>query len=349
MSAQHNEREQSLAFGETAMGQIKALRQSAHPRNYEIWYTYVTSYNAALNQNINEMIARKGSLSEADMDYIYDAHLASTPSGRIDGLGAKVVGEIDGIMATIDAASGTAAHYGQSLASVSQKLGVADRDGLRLLVERLVVATKEVEKSNHALDAHLKASRHEIYQLQQNLEAVRSESLTDPLTALANRKSFDLVITQAMADAVKTGEPLSLLMTDIDHFKKINDTFGHLTGDQILRRVANALKQNIQEQDVAARYGGEEFAVVLARTPLSRAGAVAEQIRAAVMGKPLMKRSTGERLGRITISVGLAALRPDDTPDSFIGRADAALYAAKRQGRNRVIFESDCHSDQLSR
>jgi diguanylate cyclase len=246
MSVQHNEREHTLAFGETAMGQIKALRQPAHPRNYEIWYSYATGHNAALNQNINEMMARNGSLSVADMAHIYDAHLASIPSGRIDGAGAKVVGEIDRIMATIDAASGTAANYGQSLASVSQNLGAADREGLRLLVERLVVATKEVEKSNHALEAHLKASRHEISQLQQNLETVRSESLTDPLTTLANRKCFDLAIAHAMGDAAKTGEPLSLLMTDIDHFKKINDTFGHLTGDQILRRVANALKQHIQ-------------------------------------------------------------------------------------------------------
>jgi len=105
---------------------------------------------------------------------------------------------------------------GQSLATVSQKLGAADRDGLRTIIESLVVATKEMEKTNDALEARLKASKHEISQLQNNLEAVRNESLTDPLTTLANRKFFDLAMEKSIGDAVKTGEPLSLLMTDID-------------------------------------------------------------------------------------------------------------------------------------
>jgi diguanylate cyclase len=198
-----------------------------------------------------------------------------------------------------------------------------------------------MEKTNNALEARLKASKHEITQLQHNLEAVRNESLTDPLTTLANRKFFDLALDKAMAESAKSGEPLSLLMTDIDHFKKFNDTFGHLTGDQVLRLVAQAVKQNVKGQDVAARYGGEEFAVVLPRTALQQALTVADHIRRAVMGKELMKRSTGEHLGRITISIGVAVRRPDDTAQSLIGRADTGLYAAKRNGRNRVICEAD--------
>src|SRR5215471_17175262 len=321
MPVNGNEHERSLAFAEIALGQIKALRQPAYPRNYEIWYTYATGYNSALNQNINEALARKGTLSAADIDQIYDAHLSSTRlTDRIDNVGAKVVDEIDQIMA---------------------KLGAADREGLRTIIEGLVVATKDMEKTNHALEARLKASKHEICQLQHNLEAVRNESLTDPLTTLANRKYFDLALEKAIADAAKSGDPMSLLMTDIDHFKKFNDTFGHLTGDQVLRLVAQAVKQNVKGQDVAARYGGEEFVVVLPRTGLAQALRVGDHIRRAVMGKELMKRSTGEHLGRVTISVGVATLRRDDTAQTLIGRADAALYAAKRNGRNRVICEVD--------
>ncbi len=337
-----NEHERSLAFAHLALDQIKALRQPAYPRNYEIWYTYATGYNSALNQNINEALARKGALSAADIDQIYDAHLSATRlTDRIDNVGAKVVDEIDQIMAMIEAASGSATTYSESLADVSQKLGAADRDGLRTIIESLVIATKEMEKTNQALETRLKTSKHEIFQLQHNLEAVRHESLTDPLTALANRKFFDLALEKAMADAAKSGDPLSLLMTDIDHFKKFNDTFGHLTGDQVLRLVAQAVKQNVKGQDTAARYGGEEFAVVLPRTGLAQAMRLGEHIRRAVMGKELMKRSTGEHLGRVTISVGVATLRRDDTAHSLIGRADAALYAGKRNGRNRVICEVD--------
>jgi diguanylate cyclase len=204
-----------------------------------------------------------------------------------------------------------------------------------------VQATKEMEKNNQALEERLSASKQEITALQENLDAVRNESLTDPLTSLSNRKYFDDTLAKAIADARARGEALSLMMTDVDHFKKFNDSYGHLTGDQVLRLVAISVKQNVKGQDIAARYGGEEFAVVLPNTVLRSAITVADHIRRAVMTKELMKRSTGEHLGRVTISVGVAALQPHDSAQSLIERADSCLYAAKRSGRNRVISEAD--------
>jgi diguanylate cyclase len=131
------------------------------------------------------------------------------------------------------------------------------------------------------------------------------------------------------------------MLTDIDHFKTFNDNFGHLTGDQVLRLVAMSVKHNVKGKDTAARYGGEEFAVILPNTTLRAAVTVAEHIRRAVMAKELMKRSTDENLGRMTISIGVATLRKSDTGQSLIERADTCLYAAKRHGRNRVICETD--------
>jgi diguanylate cyclase len=128
---------------------------------------------------------------------------------------------------------------------------------------------------------------------------------------------------------------------DVDHFKKFNDTYGHLTGDQVLRLVALSVKQNVKGQDTAARYGGEEFAVVLPNTVLRSAITVGDHIRRAVMTKELMKRSTGEHLGRVTVSVGVATMRKGDTVASLIERTDTCLYAAKRHGRNRVMCETD--------
>ena len=174
-----------------------------------------------------------------------------------------------------------------------------------------------------------------------NLEAVRNESLTDPLTSLANRKYFDSALEKYIAQSGASGEPLSLLLTDIDHFKAFNDTFGHLTGDQVLRLVGVAVKHNVKGQDIAARYGGEEFAIILPNTALRSALTVADHVRRAVMTKELMKRSTGEHLGRVTISVGVATLRRGETAQALIERADNCLYAAKRCGRNRVMCETD--------
>ena len=343
MTAHADEHERTMAFADIAMGQIKALRQDATPRNYEIWYAYATGYHPSLNQKINETLKQSGNLSEAELDHIYDTYLSPTRlSEKIDNVGSKVMGEIEQVMAMIDAAAGSANHYTESLAGMSEKLTDSkDREGLRAIVESLVHTAKEMEASNHKLEERLSASKQEINELQANLETVRAESLTDPLTQLANRKFFDMTLEQAIADATAKNEPLSLMMTDIDHFKKFNDSFGHLTGDQVLRLVALSVKQNVKGQDTAARYGGEEFAIVLPNTVLRSAIVVADHIRRAVMTKELMKRSTGEHLGRVTISIGVATLHKSDDAQALIARADACLYAAKRHGRNRVMCETD--------
>ena len=343
MTAAIDEHERTLAFAEIALGQIKALRQPAYPRNYEVWYAYATGHNPSLNQTINETLTRAGTLTTADVDQIYETYLSPARlTDRIDNVGGQIIDEIEQVMSMIDAAVGSATNYTESLAHATQSLGSAkDTNGLRSIVESLVLATRKMEENNSRLEQSLKASKQEINQLQVNLEAVRTESLTDPLTSLANRKYFDQSLEKFIAQSVAAGESMALLLTDIDHFKAFNDTFGHLTGDQVLRLVALSVKQNVKGQDIAARYGGEEFAVILPSTTLRAALTVADHIRRAVMTKELMKRSTGEHLGRVTVSIGVATLRKGETAQSLIERADACLYAAKRNGRNRVICESD--------
>jgi diguanylate cyclase len=306
MSGSSDECERTLAFAEIAVGQMKALRQPAYPRNYEVWYAYATGYNPSLNQSINEALIRNGgTLSAADIDQIYDTYLSPARlTDRLDNVGSQIVDEIDRVMGMIDTARGSTSRYGESLAHATQDLGSAqDLDGMLNIVENLVRATRSMEEHNSRLEASLKASKHEISQLQTNLEAVRNESLTDPLTSLANRKYFDTALDKFIAHSVATGEPLALLLADIDHFKVFNDTYGHLTGDQVLRLVAMALKQTVKGQDIAARYGGEEFAIILPN---------------------------------------------DDTGSSLIERADNALYAAKRYGRNRVMCETDPEAASVS-
>ena len=216
-------------------------------------------------------------------------------------VGSQVKAEIDQVMAMIDAVAGTASSYTESLAGATQQLALSkDREGLRVIVENLVATTKAMERSNLQLEERLNASKKEINDLQVSLEAVRTESLTDPLTQLANRKYFDGTLEKSIADAAEKNEPLSLMLTDVDHFKAFNDNFGHLTGDQVLRLVAMSVKNNVKGKDTAARYGGEEFAVILPNTILRAATTVADHIRREVMSKELMKRSTGEQLGHVT-------------------------------------------------
>ncbi len=346
MTIATDEHERTMAFAEIAFGQIRALRQPASPRHFEVWYNYATGYKPSLNQTINEILTRSGTLSEAQIDEIYETYIsAQRVADRIDSVGSQVMGEIEQVMAMIGAAAGNANTYSENLATVTQSLGAAaDEPAVRAIVESLVKVTKEMERNNLALEERLSASKQEINQLQENLEVVRTESLTDPLTTLANRKYFDDALVKAIAAASAKGEPLALLMTDVDHFKRFNDTYGHLTGDHVLRLVAMSVRQNVKHQDIAARYGGEEFVVVLPNTILQAAATLGEYIRTAVMTKELKKRSTGENLGRITVSIGVAALRPGETPQALIERADSCLYAAKRSGRNRVISEADAEA-----
>ena len=338
-----DEHERTMAFAEVALGQIRSLRQAAIPRNYEIWYVYATGYNAPLNKIINETLARNGKLTEADLEQIYETYLSHLKTtDRIDKVGARVIGEIDDVMVLLSDALGVSASYDASLNGASERLSSAmSGDQIKAIVQSLAKATDEMRETNKALEARLMLSRNEISNLQQSLEAIRAESLTDPLTGLGNRKYFDRMIETAVQTAQATGEPLSLMMFDIDHFKSFNDSYGHLTGDQVLRLVGMSLKQTIKGQDITARYGGEEFAVVLPSTALRQALTVADHIRRAVMAKELKKKSTGEILGRVTISVGVSMLKPGDDTDALIERADACLYAAKRNGRNRVICEVD--------
>jgi len=240
----------------------------------------------------------------------------------------------------IRATLGSASSYHESLAEATLLVGKSKAESLRQIVESLIATASKIENSNQALASQLSTSKQQINQLQQQLEELRCENLTDPLTCLANRQYFDQALRQTITEANRTARPLSLLLADIDHFKKFNDAFGQVTGDQVLRLVAMAMKQNIKGADLAARYGGQEFAVMLPNTTLRQAKTVADHIRQSVMTKELRKRSTGEQLGRITVSIGAAAYRQQEPAQALIERADLSLQAAKQGGRNQVMGEN---------
>ncbi len=176
--------------------------------------------------------------------------------------------------------------------------------------------------------------------LQDNLkhsnELLKELSNTDPLTQLFNRRYMMEVLDKELQRTARKGSPLSLIIIDIDHFKKVNDLYGHQQGDVVLVNVSNLIKQHLRSYDVAARYGGEEFVAVLPETPLDEAIAVAERIRIAIQQLSFSNKIMTLKL---TISLGVASFPMPglDTVDDIIRVADEALYRAKAEGRNRVI------------
>lgn len=206
---------------------------------------------------------------------------------------------------------------------------------MKRLVESLVAATARMQRRSQALEDKLQATSNEVTQLRSHLERVREEAMTDALTGIANRKRFDEALRRARRAADNTHKPLSLVLCDIDFFKRFNDTWGHQTGDQIIRFVAGCLTRHAQEHHIVARYGGEEFGIVMPETDLETAKAISEKIRKTVESKKLLRKSTNEDLGNITVSLGIAGYREGESIEELIERSDANLYKSKTNGRNR--------------
>ncbi len=345
-----DEFDRSISYGESALSYLKGNRTPAYPRNYELWYTYAAGFHRELNKAVNDSLKRLGRLTPELTERFYDEFLSPVRlSDRVGEVSSQVSNELNEIISVLERSGTNAGNYGDSLRGAADSLSkVQSADDLKVLVKRMIRATSDMESSNSHLEDQLKDSHKQIKELQESLEAIRFESLTDQLTGLANRKHFDQSLERAIEAATRRGEPLSLLMCDIDHFKQFNDTYGHQTGDQVLRLVGAAIKSSVKGRDIAARYGGEEFGIILPNTPLPAAVTVANQIRTAVMAKELIKRSTGESLGRITMSGGAALYREDESPECFVERADACLYASKHAGRNRVTDENDPVVDKRS-
>ena len=335
--------QRSIAFGEKALGYIKYNQSSASPESYELWFNYACGLKPELNEKIKELLSDKPRLSQDQLDELYDVYFLKDDVGeRMEEIGSKVSHELNDIMDMVGSSLSNTESYSESLEVFTSDLAdIKDEGSLRMIISSMASATFEMAQNTKELESNLARSKNQISQLTTSIEAIRAESLTDALTDIANRKKFDFTM-QKESDYFKAErEPMCLLLADIDHFKKFNDTHGHQTGDQVLRLVATILKQNVKGRDLAARYGGEEFAVILPQTALHDAMIVGEQIRQAVANKELVKKSTGMKLGRVTLSIGAAEINDEDTIESLIARADQCLYAAKADGRNNVKSEND--------
>ena len=333
--------DRASGFANAAFALLKRSQIPPFPVYFELFYTYATGANAELNAEINTVLGQSGSMSVETASSLCERFLKiSDIEEKLRAMSQVMSSKITDVNQAIDIAMVSADSYSGSLQQASGDLEAGiDEDALKMLSSRLLKETRRMQDMNRRLEAELENSKDDISLLQRDLDEVRKESMLDPLTKIPNRKRFD---EQFAAELERASDaPLSLLVFDIDHFKAFNDTYGHLTGDQVLRLVAQVLKANLKGRDMPARFGGEEFIAILPETTLDGAISVAETIRRSVQSKELLKRSTNEKLGRITLSVGVARWREGDTMASLIERADKCLYAAKGAGRNCVMSERD--------
>lgn len=348
--AEHEDFRRTLVHGEAALKQIKRCEVPAFPRHYELWYTYSAGFDQKLNTAINEILRSRGKVTLEETTYLYDTFLSPFRLGdKLDQFGSNFSDQIETMLDSLDESIEVNEDYSSTLSDLSTELGAAKNAGaVKNVVHQLVKATAVVRASHKQMEDKLKESQTQVAELKDNLEAARFENLTDELTGLGNRRLFDQTMSRKVQASSGIGTTFCLIMLDIDHFKKFNDTWGHQTGDQVLRLVGMTIKNSISAPDIAARYGGEEFAVIMPDTTLDEAIMQADLIREAIKDRKLLKRSTGEKLGNVTISAGVARYEQEDTAVTLIERADAALYSAKRAGRNCVMSEKgDFDEDRM--
>src|SRR6185312_15869491 len=271
MQSYQQEREQALA--KTALALMSEVGVAPTPDNFELFYTYASGGNPAMGEVIDRMISARRPFTSAVLDDLRTRCLSSARTTQaLDNASSAVVATLNAILEKLDVAGRDAGDYGRALSRAGAELDAEHSPAeLHRFVDTLVSATRTMEARTHTLEEELQRSSQQVNALKTQLEDVRKESLTDSLTAVANRKAFDAELLAAIAEARESGETVALLMVDIDHFKKFNDTWGHQTGDQVLRLVAGCMAENVKGRDTVARFGGEEFAVILRKTSLDNA------------------------------------------------------------------------------
>jgi diguanylate cyclase len=330
--------EQSAEFLRLALPLMAKQAAALHPVSYAVWYEYVAGINLALKQAIDESLLRSVVLDDAQIQALYRKHIADIDEDTARRVSAGFQRVLADISQSAQHAGEHAHRFGHTLETLSGELsGTADDVGSSIAsIAAVLDGTRDMQNAIVKLKQRLDDSRGEIEQLREEVERARGDALADALTGLSNRRGFDAALNKSLEALDRSGPGLSLLMTDIDHFKHINDQYGHLFGDKVIRAVAQILKQNIKGRDTAARYGGEEFVILLPDTSLDGARAVAEKIRASIERSRIRRADNAQQLANITISVGVTRYQPGESPQAFIERADNALYASKHSGRNRV-------------
>jgi diguanylate cyclase len=306
--------------------------------NFELWSHFIADPNGALARELSRLINLGEPLTETVSEELAAQFLAKSKlNEQIRDAGDQLSKELAAVSRAIQTAQKSNQAYGQTLAGASQELvSATDATALKSMVDTLTTATALVQQQNQTLEKKLSESTTEVARLREHLEQVRRDATTDGLTNLANRKAFDDELARACADADEQGVPLTLAVLDIDHFKNFNDTWGHQTGDQVIRFVASVIGRIGATPRFAARYGGEEFAMIFPGEDAGIVEGCLEEIRDEVASRMLKRRSTNEDLGTITISAGLAQRKAGEGSACAMERADAALYISKRAGRNRV-------------
>lgn len=309
------------------------------PINYALWYSYVGNDRPALKTHLDSLLKTFGTCPASAGEALFREHFTEFSGEDLRQLRGQLEGLVDGVKGELDRMVGGTRSFGETLQACSDELrkrdsGEGEAADLVGLVDRLAAETHAMRNTAGEVERQLGSAEEEIARLRKELERSRQEALVDALTGLANRRAFDADLAQMGRVPASVGS-LGMILADVDHFKKFNDTYGHALGDQVLQRVASRLASLARDGVRAYRYGGEEFTLVCSGGP-EAALQVAEALRGMVERLVLRDSNSGKALSAVSASFGVAVLKAGESVASLIERADQALYRAKSEGRNRV-------------
>ncbi|MBI5919173.1 MAG: diguanylate cyclase [Nitrosomonadales bacterium] len=338
-----------MRYSETREASAEILRlmlqkMAAHPAaftplTYAVWYELISGINPALTEASNKLMEGGRKLDDRAIEQLHHNFVSdSKHEESFDARQEKInqlLSKLAGFTAETDK---HANQFGNNLQAYGNTLKQdLDPAKLEALIGNMAGDTNKMRGSVQTLQSQLEDSKKEVQKLQRELKSARGEASTDPLTGVLNRRGFEAKAQTILDDAELIQKGLCLLMVDIDHFKKVNDTFGHLLGDKVIQAVATMLKFRVKGQDVVARLGGEEFAVLLPETDLAGARVVAEHIRQGIEKSKIRRLDTQDFIGGITVSLGISKYQ-GNTVVEMLDQADKALYQSKEGGRNRTTI-----------
>jgi diguanylate cyclase len=310
------------------------------PENYSVWYQYVIGENPGLKAHVDGLIKKGIPFNQKTNSELFDRYGSHCNIERIEGISSNLHSIMEDVNNTLASADDDTCRFGGSLDDINTAITASTPfQNIKDLLSGLLSETQRMQEITRSMQAHILVKTREVEALQTELEREKVRSRSDPMTNLVNRATFFSALAEAIEDPNSSRGRLCLLMLDIDHFKRVNDSHGHLVGDRVIKFVAESIRKTVKGRDTAARYGGEEFALLLPSTPMEGARKLGQQLLKAISSARLMRTDSKTPLEQVTISIGLAVFKDGEDMMNFIDRADQALYQAKRKGRNRLCTE----------
>lgn len=314
---------------------------AANPLNYAIWYDYVAGSNAKLTEAVNNLVNEQKSFDSDTSIELYRKHICNASFESFEKINEQLHKVIEQAVSSINDTYNKAEETNDSFQKKTVALeNISETTDVKTVLQEIIQETQALAATSRGMQLKLTEANQEMEQLRLELAHVRQVSVTDGLTGLLNRRAFDQTLAEIIEQSAPDKTCLSIL--DIDHFKRVNDTYGHTVGDYVIKYVASLMKKYAEEHHHVARYGGEELAIIMPNTSKEKAIEIAENIRSSMENSRLKRKDNSQQLNLITISIGVTQLQVGDNAESFIVRADKALYKAKETGRNKVVHDKSC-------